>query len=73
MKATNDDTAMVILTIGQLKDIVRDAVREVHAERDKAPALLNLRAIAQKLQITERSLLDLRKQGLPHTMLGPFL
>ena len=65
-----DNAAVVTLTIGQLREIVSDAVREALSERDKAPALINLKTLAQKIGITERSILDLRKQGLPNTMIG---
>lgn len=65
-----DAQAIVTLTVGQLKEAVRDAVREIYAERENAPVMINSRTLAQRIGISERAILDLRKAGMPCVMIG---
>jgi hypothetical protein len=67
---TGDDAAAVTLTVGQLRAIVAEAVDQALDAREAKPAILDLKGICAALSVSERTLLDLRKAGMPHTFAG---
>jgi hypothetical protein len=62
---------LVVVPLEQLRELIREELDRAQAERaQEAPARLTLTQLATKLQISERSILDLRRRGMPTAMLG---
>jgi len=66
---------VIVLTPDQLRELVRDAVREALEDRQRdEDALLDEEAAAELLACKPSHLRDLRRRhGLPHVKLGPRL
>lgn len=62
---------VVVLGREELRELVRDAVREALEERPRAPEWIDTAAAAELLQVTPRHVTKLAKSGeLPGTQLG---
>jgi len=72
---TDPDALAVTITVGQLRELVRDAVREELAERaalaTEAPPLITTAEAAKLLRMPVRTVSNLCKEGkLPAEMVG---
>lgn len=66
-----DDTRVIDLRVSELREIIRDELRGVLAERESAEALLDLKQAAELLKVHPRTVSAMvRRDGLPALQVG---
>lgn len=67
-----DDRLAVTLTLGELRELMREAALEAVAEaaNDSPPALLDRQGLARALGASASTVARLRREGMPALMLG---
>ena len=64
------DTMLVTLTVEQLRELVFDVVAELLSNQEPAPEYLTREALARALNVSTATVSRLRREGLPHVLVG---